>query len=575
LIASDPVIRNAVINLKWGKASTLDDATISRLYLAGIISGSNNGQISIKNRVLDAALSDEWLDQIAISDVGMLDAAAKEYSQKRFSGTITLIDEYVKANPHAPLPLESRIQLGIALVHEGQDSRAIEHLQASVEVGDLGNLYAPASYYLTTALFREGRLEEAVAHLETPLDRKEFQRASQLTLSSALISRGGDGDFERSLDIARALQQAIEQEKGVPKLEDREILASSYFNAAMALKGVSRHEEAMTSLQEAYRVSPIPFRPALILARLQFTKSESERREIAIVAAKEILENRLVFEMANSAALRFSESVLASTIDALLQHSQSIELVTQLVEYACVNLMPGPQTPFLSLVKIADGARKLPERSSSRMIWFALDHLQDLPVSSDDRIRALRSIIQINIIRVREAWKLFVLELKSGNANLGEEDYGIIFAKVLDYLKEKDNHALLELVEAALASNQVGESSLFFNFILRYHRLLALQNLRRHPEAREAAREIIDQQSGKLFTSDDDPENDMKSYVDFVMKQVFDYFNANTHDPLKNIRRNQRVQVRQRESNIVKVTKFKYVERDLRAGILVLDKTLD
>ncbi|MBK3745248.1 hypothetical protein G3A39_39375, partial [Paraburkholderia aspalathi] len=128
LAESDPLIRNAIIAIRWGKADTLDERTKSRLYLAGVTSANSSGGVVIKNKILDVALSDSWLQQLPVTATAILEAASQEYVAKRFGATVRLIDEYLNSQQTETLPPEARAQLGISLVHEGENARAIEHL---------------------------------------------------------------------------------------------------------------------------------------------------------------------------------------------------------------------------------------------------------------------------------------------------------------------------------------------------------------------------------------------------------------------------------------------------------------
>lgn len=572
LASNDPVIRNAIISIRWGKADLLDDATKSRLYLAGVISGFNGTGLCIKNRILDAALSDEWLAQVTASDVSMLDAAAREYSLKRYSATVTLIDEYTKANPGINLPIESKIQLGIALVHEGQDERAFFYLKESEEQVSSVDEAAAVNYYLSTALFRTGRTQDALLRLTKPLERGEFENVAQLTLTSVLIHRGLESDLTEALHIGDMLQSRLNDQGRELLSEEKEILASSFYNSAMALKKLQRSADAISMLEEAHSVAPPAFKPALTLAQRQIGTFKSDYASSAVQAAREILDHRLVIEARPAAALRFSEEVLINTLEALLMEGGQKDLSVELVEYSSANLAYGRQNPFSTVLRLTESSKKLSDRSVAAFAWFALDNFREEASTSGDVIAALKKIIHRNGTRLKEAWARYVAELwRDREYELDEDDFSIIFAKTIDHLKEKDNVALLRLAESILPLKKAGTSKEIFNLLLRYHRMVALQNLHRYQEARAAAEEIINASRERpLLASETD--SDTRSTVEFVLKQAFDLYHAPTFDPLRNIGRNERVQVRDNRTNQELVAKFKYVEHDLRAGTLTLIK---
>lgn len=109
LVSKDNRLRDGVIALKYGKAESLSDDIKSKLYLAGILdSNYEEGEIRIKNRVIDLALDDSWLENLEQSDSLSMGAADSSYSNndyfkaiKQYEGlledkdSLTFIEEQV------------------------------------------------------------------------------------------------------------------------------------------------------------------------------------------------------------------------------------------------------------------------------------------------------------------------------------------------------------------------------------------------------------------------------------------------------------------------------------------------
>jgi len=67
IVENDSEIHNAVVFIKNGDSDKLTSSIRRKLYLSGIIgSDFEENQIFIKNRIIDAALSNEWLDEVSI-----------------------------------------------------------------------------------------------------------------------------------------------------------------------------------------------------------------------------------------------------------------------------------------------------------------------------------------------------------------------------------------------------------------------------------------------------------------------------------------------------------------------------
>jgi formylglycine-generating enzyme required for sulfatase activity len=83
LAEDNPEVRGAITSLRRGKGHTLNIRTKGRLYLAGII-GSVGGPPTIKNRIVEAALSDAWLAQAAEALDRYRESRIAKWSEDRY-----------------------------------------------------------------------------------------------------------------------------------------------------------------------------------------------------------------------------------------------------------------------------------------------------------------------------------------------------------------------------------------------------------------------------------------------------------------------------------------------------------
>jgi tetratricopeptide (TPR) repeat protein len=95
-VAEDKDVRTAIMNIHLNKSSSVKDAQRTKLYLAGIIrSDFSSDRLVIKNRIIEACLSEAWIRSIEESDVSISDAADMRYGAGDYVGALRLYKEYI------------------------------------------------------------------------------------------------------------------------------------------------------------------------------------------------------------------------------------------------------------------------------------------------------------------------------------------------------------------------------------------------------------------------------------------------------------------------------------------------
>ncbi|HIF9116383.1 TPA: tetratricopeptide repeat protein [Photobacterium damselae] len=97
LVSKDNKLRDGVIALKYGKASSLSDDIKSKLYLSGILdSNYEEGEIKIKNKIIDFALDDAWLESLGQSDSLSIGTADSFFSNEEYLKAIKQYETLLK-----------------------------------------------------------------------------------------------------------------------------------------------------------------------------------------------------------------------------------------------------------------------------------------------------------------------------------------------------------------------------------------------------------------------------------------------------------------------------------------------
>jgi hypothetical protein len=164
LAESDSQIRDAIVSIRYGKADALDEKTRSKLYLSGITRTASANDTKIKNRVIDQAISDAWLNQISAGRRSLLEAASDNLASGRYMQAVRLFDEAEKEASGGLSP-HYQIEYGISLYRVGEYAAALPRLRIALDaVAD--TLGPEANYYIGACLLQIGDATEAIGHLE-------------------------------------------------------------------------------------------------------------------------------------------------------------------------------------------------------------------------------------------------------------------------------------------------------------------------------------------------------------------------------------------------------------------------
>jgi len=113
LIRHNSDVRKAVVKLRNNQTAELGDDIVNKLYLYGITASKINKQnLSIKNKVIDLSLSDEWLENVAIEKKGYYELGSEKIKNGRIEEGIELLKEYISNDPKGKYAALSKYDIG-------------------------------------------------------------------------------------------------------------------------------------------------------------------------------------------------------------------------------------------------------------------------------------------------------------------------------------------------------------------------------------------------------------------------------------------------------------------------------
>jgi tetratricopeptide (TPR) repeat protein len=569
LAENDAQIRNAVMSIRWGKADTLDEKAKNRLYLAGIGRSAPGQRPAIKNKIIDAALSDAWLTQIAISREGLLEAAEESFQGGRYNEAIRLIEEYAKeAVPAGKLPLPVQLRLGVSRYFSGEFESASDDLRTAL-AGDLNEeARATCRYYLGSALLKGGNADESIQYFRDAIEHKgRLRLAAKMALGSALLSNDLDKYFDEIILLNNQIIDEVGQSENeeIADIEKAELVASAHFNLAQAFQLKSRDREAGQHLDDALANAPVAYHPAILLKR---SGDSSILFKSATEAANIIIENKLVVSQGLSHSLNLSEEILGVAL-ALLITAKDQRLFLRLLDYTRSEIYSERLSNFEILMQLFKSNLKKRTILISLVIT-ALDHFIE-GAKPDLLFGALRySAFYQSGLRKVEAFDRYLVAIKSrvsANSPMDEEDLAVLVNQFYSLFEAKKYRDALAVVDAALiAQPKVVNPAAVYQVVLLYQKFLAHKSLNDTDRGRVAAEKLLREVGDEL------PEKyrDMSGTIGTFKKRANEYLKATKLDPFRKFGRNERIAVKNVETGAISFVKFKEAEVGLREGRLIL-----
>lgn len=97
LLTSDRELRNAITIIRYKKGMSISDSLKRRLYLYGITVPYDNSQAPvIANKIIDASISQNWIESIEAETADPMDVALQEFIQGNFAEAIRLAREHLE-----------------------------------------------------------------------------------------------------------------------------------------------------------------------------------------------------------------------------------------------------------------------------------------------------------------------------------------------------------------------------------------------------------------------------------------------------------------------------------------------
>ncbi|MER8373700.1 tetratricopeptide repeat protein [Mesorhizobium sp. M1406] len=574
LAESDSSVRAAIGSIRWGNVEDIDPKTRSALYLSGITTYDLAGRPVIKNPIIDAALSDEWLSTIAARERGPLRVAADQFRLGAYAETVRLISSF-KDEAADTLPYDSQYQLALSLLYLNRHDEAVLEFQNLVDRPSEAERSMAALYHYATALARSGDRISAISAYRMVV-RSETKSAN--VAKAGLIAALAAEDTAESREEGRKLGNGIASEPPLGDDDETRIFAAILYSLATIEAREGNTVSALRNLKTALSVAPKEQQPAILGRMFRFGQEPKDifLLEKAVDIIAETKDKRInTFSDLDSSDVRIGELM------SLLGGVGRDDLIERIIKSSFNIDRSRPNSVRISL----DLIKLLPEDLHSGLTTFIWRKVHaDEAIILNDRLESLRTISQSGPVhfRSRALREFMALALRVAHSDqfLPDEDLLFLLTQAQALVAGNKSGKAFEIMDAIRAGlGTVTPDRAIVGFVAAYQDMNAARQIGDRPRSRRAAQyltSIVAEHSAMLDESGSQFGNLIKSATEMaqqVLRETILQTPRATVLPQTNPRklgRNSRVIVRSPHSGEQFTAKFKLVRDKIVSGELVI-----
>lgn len=317
LVEADIQIRNAIIAIRYSRSSIPDDKIKSKLYLAGITKSIEGGELAIKNRVIDDALSDRWIEQISLAQKSIVTLAHEAYVSGNYENSIKFYEEAQSDVEHLSLITDLvRLEFGLAYMWVKQSSKAIAQFSMVYDSTGDAKLKQLSKLHVGTALLAEQEYAESVIHFLEAASGEDHATAvnAKLNLLVSYLKTGAEDNLHKALILSKELVGFL---KSAPIESTDVALSTALYHQSTIFDALKNQQDAMECLNQSIDLAPIHLKPFLLISSVE--KSEQRTQRVfnldAFVAL--IANNDIPLSEVSDSILSLSKSTLAKALEHL------------------------------------------------------------------------------------------------------------------------------------------------------------------------------------------------------------------------------------------------------------------
>lgn len=341
LVEDDKVVREAVMQIHYGKSEHITDALRNRLYLSGICQPSDNGirTVKIKNRIIAESLSEQWIKDVERREIPLYELANREFDAKRYAEALSLYNEYLESTNSPQDQLSLYYNLGTCHFNLKQYQDAIRNFENCVVSKDA----LPAIYYAIRKWIGLSYL--ILADYKNSCDQFRIILQQDVDSGTAFhyydtcvnLSQALFYNFdENQEEIISLNQKVIDSQLKIHTTQgtnspSNPFLTFAHFNLARSFKFLGNTSLSLEHIEKAQSFSAAQEQSYLYFHAAKFSDSASMRRELLVSCVDSIIKNKLIF-LPNSdiPSLKITAETCSDLIACLANESltEQLDIIT-------------------------------------------------------------------------------------------------------------------------------------------------------------------------------------------------------------------------------------------------------
>ncbi|QIX62877.1 hypothetical protein HER32_17530 [Hymenobacter sp. BT18] len=347
MIQKDQDIARAVISLRNKDYQAIAMAQRRQLYLLGVV-GANfeNDKIAIKNRIIDKALSKEWLLEIVDDDNSLMELATLAFARKDYDGVISLLEESIDKYTgldfvvlqHAIINSYS-LKRNYRSVIDHFDKHGIEIAPDQIKdvlIVKLESLFLYASALTELSMFDKA----CYVYLKIiSFEIRDFYYFKSLLAVTYLITKEESSlnlfnysNFGLELEFIAIINKILtELEFSDPIMTEEQIKSikvNSHVSLGMYYKDQDKIELAFNHFKEAFSRSASYIQPFVLFNMAVTAKSVVEKNGYLIESVNAVVNNKINLRAClNGDPIRFSYMMALSLVNQCLLFSREYSFI--------------------------------------------------------------------------------------------------------------------------------------------------------------------------------------------------------------------------------------------------------
>jgi tetratricopeptide (TPR) repeat protein len=585
LVESDPQIRDAIVSLRYGKGAFISNKLKSRLYLSGITNAAGGNNIEIANRIVDAALSDDWLESLAAEMADPFISARRFFEAHEYGRALKEFEGAIRGGVlgEEGLPPADRLALGLCYLNVGQRDDAIRELSSALKTRKEEWFTQQVSFYLAVAYMGEMKLKEAVELLDVARAGPDEDICQHATLEKidALLRLGTALYVDKALALSKQIIGDLRVNSIANPLKRHRLVSALYARATVHL-AMKRRVLASQDLQDAIAECEGEVPVVVLLCQYDLAANNSTKKEIARQLVNVIVEAEYKVEAVHDLHRCLNHGDLAKVFSILNEHELDDEF-DALTHYYRELLADENSTSFTILMGLLTRFSETEDLKRYYGLVIGALRVFKHEATSIELQRAYR-IVALSAPggTAPEYMDMYLSELRNSSSHepmLFDMEDASALAYIAIYLR---SYRSLHLVRQYIAvwgayRERFFSISQFWTISLDSIQMEFLRALGATREAQAIAQFVLDATDPKEL-GESLQEYDLnlvmharQTAAKLLKKKVESVIPLREldTDPYKGIRRNQRVRVQYKDGAVLE-KKFKTVEHELRNGLCTL-----